>query len=144
MRGDIVSSRGVMEFHCIRLRRGDDLLLSIQQLCQEQGIQAGVVLSGVGCISEGCLRDAGGERLRHIPQPCEIVSLTGTVSIDRCHLHISLSREDLSTIGGHLMPGCIINTTGELIIGQLPGVRILVEDDPETGYDELVFDSGRS
>ena len=33
---------------------------------------------------------------------CEIVSLNGTVSRERCHLHIALSREDLSTVGGHL------------------------------------------
>lgn len=141
MEREIVSSRGVMEFHCLRLHRGDDLLLSIQQLCQRKFIQAGVVLSGVGCISEGYLRDAGGQIIRQVKEDCEIVSLTGTVSSDRCHLHISLSKEDLSTIGGHLMPGCIINTTCELVVGQLPGVRILVEDDPETGYDELVFDS---
>ena len=134
------SPRGVMEFHCLRLHRGDDLLLSIQQLYQKKFIQAGVVLSAVGCISEGRLRDAGGQNIRHLREDCEIVSLTGTVSSDRCHLHISLSREDLSTIGGHLVPGCIINTTCELVVGQLPGVRILVEDDPQTGYDELVFD----
>ena len=53
---------------------------------------------------------------------------------------ITLSKEDLSTIGGHLTKGCIINTTCELVIGILDGWRIGVEQDDETGYDELIFE----
>ncbi len=135
----MVSSRGEMVYHCVRLRRGQDLLLSIRQLCEEKKIAAGVVLSAVGCISEGRVRDASGVTVREIRDHCEIVSLNGTVSARRCHLHIALSREDLSTLGGHLCPGCIVNTTCELVIGALPGIRFGVEQDPETGYDELIF-----
>ena len=135
----MVSSAGEMKFHCIRLRRGQDLMLSIKELCREKNIAAGVVLSAVGCISEGRVRDASGVTIRQIEDHCEIVSLNGTVSAQRCHLHIALSKEDLSTIGGHLCPGCIINTTCELVIGELPGIRYGVEHDAETGYDELVF-----
>ena len=139
MRGSILSTAGQLKCHCVRLRRGDDLMLSIKELCREKHIAAGVVLSAVGCISKGRVRDASGVTIRVIPDHCEIVSLDGTVSETRCHLHISLSREDLSTIGGHLCPGCIINTTCELVIAELPGVRIDVEEDSETGYDELIF-----
>ena len=139
MRGSILSTAGQLKCHCVRLRRGDDLMLSIKELCREKHIAAGVVLSAVGCISKGRVRDASGVTIREIPDHCEIVSLDGTVSERRCHLHISLSREDLSTIGGHLCPGCIINTTCELVIAELPGVRIDVEEDSETGYDELIF-----
>ena len=135
----MVSSVGEMKFHCVRLRRGQDLMLSIKELCREKKIAAGVMLSAVGCISEGRVRDASGVTIREIHDHCEIVSLNGTVSARRCHLHIALSREDLSTIGGHLCPGCIINTTCELVIGELPGIRYGVEQDAETGYDELIF-----
>lgn len=137
----MVSARGEMIFHCLRLRRGDDLLLSIRELCREKNIQAGVVLSAVGCILRGRVRDASGVTVREIQDHCEIVSLNGTVSAQRCHLHIALSKEDLTTIGGHLCPGCIINTTCELVIGQLPGIRYGVEQDDETGYDELIFET---
>ena len=141
MRGSILSTTGTGTYHCIRLRRGDDLMLSIKELCREKHIAAGVVLSAVGCISQGRIRDASGVTIREIQDHCEIVSFNGTVSEARCHLHIALSKEDLSTIGGHLCPGCIINTTCELVIGELPGVRFGVEADTETGYDELVFES---
>lgn len=135
----MVSAKGEMIFHCVRLHRGDDLLLSIKKLCREKRISAGVVLSAVGCISQGRVRDASGVTIREIGDHCEIVSLNGTVSDVRCHLHIALSKEDLSTIGGHLCPGCIINTTCELVIGQLPGVSYGVEQDVQTGYEELIF-----
>ena len=135
----MITGNGTMKVHCIRRRRGDDLLLSIRRLCEEKQIAAGVVLSAVGCISKGFLRDASGITVREIPDHCEIVSLNGTVSRQRCHLHIALSKEDLSTVGGHLCPGCIINTTCELVIGELPGIRYDVEADAETGYDELIF-----
>lgn len=141
MERSILSSSGPMNCHCVRLHRGDDLMLSIKAVCQQKKISAGVVLSAVGCISEGRIRDASGVTIRNITDHWEIVSLNGTVSEARCHLHIALSREDLSTIGGHLCPGCIINTTCELVIAELPGIRFGVEHDPETGYDELIFQS---
>ena len=135
----ILSASGAMTCHCVRLHRGDDLLLSIRELAKQKNIAAGVVLSAVGCISKGRVRDASGVTVRDISDHCEIVSLNGTVSAQRCHLHIALSREDLATIGGHLCVGCIVNTTCELVIAELPGVSFGVENDPETGYDELIF-----
>ncbi len=128
-----------MKTICKRLHRGDDLLLSIRALAEEHRIPAAVVLSAVGCVSEGRVRDASGIRTRDITEHCEILSLNGTISKDRCHLHIALSKEDLSTVGGHLCQGCIINTTCELVLGILDGWSIGVEFDEETGYDELIF-----
>ncbi len=135
----IITGRGEMAVHCLRLRRGEDLLGSIRELCRDQNIQAGVVLSAVGCVSRARVRDASGVTIREIPDHCEIVSLNGTVSAERCHLHIALSREDLTTLGGHLCLGTVVNTTCELVIGTLPGIAYGVEADAETGYDELVF-----
>ena len=135
----IVAGSGNMVCHCIRLKRGEDLLESIKALCTLKNIRSGVVLSGVGCLLRGRLRDASGVNIREIPDHCEIVSLNGTVSAQRCHIHIALSKEDLSTVGGHLCPGCIVNTTCEVVIGELPEVEFGVEEDSETGYDELIF-----
>ena len=43
------------------------------------------------------------------------------------------------TIGGHLSDGCIINTTCELIILELPNYTFTREMDDSTGYKELVI-----
>ena len=128
-----------MKTHAIRLRRGADLLRSIEAFCAQKAIRAGVLLSGVGCVTRGRVRDASGVTIVDIPQPLEIVSLMGTVSEKRCHLHVSFSKEDLSVVGGHLVEGCIINTTCELVIGELDGWVYDVEFDAETGYDELII-----
>ena len=128
-----------MKTYTVRLRRGADLLKSIEELCVKNAIRAGVVLSAVGCVSRGRVRDAGGVNIVDIAEPLEIVSLMGTVSHTRCHLHVSFSKEDLSVVGGHLVSGCIINTTCELIIGELENCVYDVEFDEETGYDELIF-----
>ncbi len=128
-----------MRIICKRLRRGDDLLGSIRAIAEQERLDLAVVLSGVGCVTHVRLRDAGGVTVQEVEEPCEIVSLQGTVSTKRCHLHASFSREDLSTIGGHLMEGCTVNTTCELVLGELEDWRCDVEQDAETGYDEIVF-----
>lgn len=135
----VISTNGNMTVHSVRLHRGADLLLSIKALAQEKQIKVGVVLSAVGCVLQARLRDASGINIRDIDEHCEIVSLNGTVSEKRCHLHLALSKEDLSTVGGHMVEGCIVNTTCELVIGELSGQQIDVEFDEETGYKELIF-----
>ena len=141
MNRSIITGEGPARFHCVRLRRGDDLMESIKALCREKHILCGVILSGVGCLLSARIRDASGVTIRRVDRHCEIVSLNGTVSEARCHVHIALSGEDLGTIGGHLCPGCLVNTTCELVIAEVPGVVIEEEFDPETGYDELIFRS---
>lgn len=128
-----------MKTICQRLHRGDDLLASIEAIAKEHRLKAAVVLSAVGCVSRARVRDAGGVNCRNISEDCEIVSLTGTVSEVRTHLHIALSREDLTTLGGHLMPGCIINTTCELVLLELPDWQYGKVQDSQTGYDEIEF-----
>ena len=62
----IITGRGEMTCHGIRLKRGEDLLGSIRQVCRDKNIRGGVVLSGVGCISSGRVRDASGVNVREI------------------------------------------------------------------------------
>ena len=127
-----------MKTYAVRLRRGMDLLQSIEEFCVSRAIKAGVVLSGVGCVTKARVRDASGVTIVDIDEHMEIVSLMGTVSEKRCHLHVSFSKEDLSVIGGHLVEGCIINTTCELVIGEMENYVYDVEFDAETGYNELI------
>ena len=134
-----IKSSGSPVFHCIRLHRGDDLLLSIKELAQKENIKAAAVISSVGCVLKGRVRNAGATAVLEIPEHCEIISLNGTVSAKRTHLHISLAKADLSVVGGHLKEGCIIDTTCELILMEIPDVSYDTEYDESTGYEELIF-----
>ena len=134
-----IRTSGTPTYHCIRLHRGDDLLLSIEELAKKENIKAAVVISSVGCVLKGRVRNAGATAILDIPEPCEIICLNGTVSAQRTHLHIALSKSDLSTVGGHLKEGCIIDTTCELVLMEIPNISYNVEFDESTGYDELIF-----
>ncbi len=126
-----------MKQHVFRLRHGDDLLLSIADYCQTHNIQAGCVSCCVGCVTEAQIRSADGRTMHRLCQRLEIVSLTGTVSKNRCHLHVSFSKENLDVVGGHLCPGCLVNTTAEIVLTEIEDVVFSKEFDPETGYNEL-------
>jgi predicted DNA-binding protein with PD1-like motif len=128
-----------MNNYTFRLRPGDDLFGSIEIFVRERKIEAGCVLSGVGSLTRAVLRLANRDFYSEYDGHFEIVSLTGTVSVHGSHLHISISDGDGRTIGGHLVPGCKIYTTAEIVLAVFPDVvykRELFEDD--SGYEELV------
>lgn len=125
--------------HCFRLRRGQDLFAEVEYYAKAHHIAAGVILSGVGCLTRWEVRDASGVRVRSGEEPVEIVSLTATDAETGCHLHISLSRGGPVGVGGHLRPGCLVNTTAEIVLLELEDTAFSREPDPATGYDELVI-----
>ena len=128
-----------MKAHAFRLTRGDDLLLSLRAYAQEHGIRAAAIVSGVGCVTRAVIRDASGVTTHTLCGRYEIVSITGTVSSERTHLHIALAGEDMQVLGGHLCEGTLVNTTCEVVLLELNGVVFTKEFDPETGYNELLI-----
>lgn len=128
-----------MKAHAFRLRRGDDLLSSLRAYACANGIRAAAIVSGVGCVTQAIIRDASGVTTHELCGRYEIVSITGTVSSARTHLHIALAGEDMQVIGGHLCEGTIVNTTCEVVLLELSGTEFSKEFDPETGYNELVI-----
>lgn len=125
--------------HCFRLRRGQDIYEELKKYVCDHHIKAATIVSAVGCVSQGRIRNAGGINIVTIEEPMEIVSVIGTLSEERMHIHCSFSKEDLSTIGGHMVKGCIVNTTAEIVLLELDEVSFGLEFDKETGYDELVI-----
>ncbi len=99
-----------------RLKPDQEIFSEIESLCLSENIEAGVILSLVGSVKRAALRFANQENASEIAGPHEIVSVTGTVSKTGCHIHMSISNGDGTTIGGHLLPGAIVYTTVELVI----------------------------
>ena len=122
-----------------RLLPGQDLRFEIEQFVQDHHVKAGVVLSLVGCLTQLCLRVADGKTVKIWKEPFEIVSVTGTVSENGCHLHLSASNQEGQTYGGHLKEGCLVGTTVELVIAVFEEIAYYREPDEQTGYDELVI-----
>jgi predicted DNA-binding protein with PD1-like motif len=128
-----------MKTHTFRLKPRQDLFDSIEDFARQNNIQAGVVLSAVGSLTHATLRLANKNHYNKYDGHFEIVSITGTVSIHGSHIHISISDGDGKTIGGHLVSGCKIYTTAEIVLAEFEDVvykRELLEND--SGYEELV------
>lgn len=128
-----------MRAYALRLVHGQDIRRELMRFAGEKHIAAAALLSMVGCVSRARLRDATGVRVRDLDGDREIVSATGTVSAARTHVHIALADENLCTLGGHLADGCIVNTTAEIVLLELGGLRFSGAFDPQTGYDELLI-----
>jgi len=130
-----------MRAHAFRLTPGADLRAELERLTRELSLGAGCIVSCVGSLSQARLRMPGAageaEAFRTFEGPMEIVSLAGTLGPDGPHVHISLARADGACIGGHLVAGCIVHTTAELVIGELQGVEFRRLPDAATGYSEL-------
>jgi predicted DNA-binding protein with PD1-like motif len=130
-----------MRILACRLPPGADLKAELMRLTREHGLSAGCILTGVGSLSRARLRMPSGageaEAFREFEEPMEILSLAGTLGPEGLHVHLVLSRRDGGCVGGHLVPGCVVGTTAELVIGELEDVRFRRPVDPATGYGEL-------
>ena len=127
-----------LRVHVFRLRPGDDLLGSIRAYVKANHIQAAVLLSAVGSLTQASIRYANQPEAHLHTGHFEIVSITGTVEEDGEHIHLSIATGQGNLIGGHLMTGCKIYTTGEVTLGEIQGVRFTRETDREgSGWDEL-------
>jgi uncharacterized protein len=127
-----------MHTHCLRLIPGQDLRPELQAFVQAQGLEAGIILTGLGSFTQASLRFAAADAATVIDGPLELISLSGTLSRHGMHLHGAVADAQGRIYGGHIMPGCLIRTTAEIAIATLPHLRLDRQIDPQTGYLELV------
>lgn len=120
-----------------RLLPGQDLKKELDALVEHHGIEASCILTCVGSLTTAVLRYANQETATTLTGHFEIVSLTGVMAKTGSHYHICISDEQGRCYGAHLMEGCIIYTTAEIVIACIPGVSYLRTFDPRTGYPEL-------
>lgn len=129
----------------VRLRPGDDLKQGIVALARRENVEAGCVLACVGSLTRAVVRFAGQAEATTRNGPFEIVSLTGTVAqAGAVHLHICLTDSNGIAWGGHLMDGCAVYTTAEIVLARLPALQFRRETDAQTGYAELVIETAQT
>ncbi len=126
-----------MSIYAFRLSPQQDLKEALETAVKTNNMTAGVILSSVGSLSHIHLRLAGGKNYLTLTQDFEILSLNGTLSIYGSHLHLAVGDSHGKTYGGHLMAGCIIRTTAEIVIQRIDSVDFKRELDDKTGYKEL-------
>ena len=123
--------------YVFRLKPGEDLRKSIEAIVKEKNIKAGWINTCVGSLTDYTIRFANRQEGIRGSGHFEIISLTGTVSVNGSHLHISISDSTGKTIGGHLLDGCKIYTTAEIVIGSTTAYEFIRKKDGSTEWEEL-------
>lgn len=113
-----------------RIFEDEDLADAIKDRVERSGVRAGFV-SVIGALKNmvaGCYKEGEYKYIR-IGGPLEIVSCTGNVAIDEnretvIHAHLGVSNEKGEAFGGHLMKGCAVGPTAELVIIEALGIGL--------------------
>ena len=123
--------------HAFRLLPGVDLRLSIEDFVKENNIEAGWVACCIGSLTTYSIRFANQPEAENGNGYFEILNCSGTVSIHGSHLHLCVADNKGKTIGGHLMFGCRIYTTAEIIIVESADYIFSRVHDTQTLFKEL-------
>ncbi|MCA9379749.1 DNA-binding protein [Candidatus Dojkabacteria bacterium] len=126
-----------------RLHKGSDLKLEIKKIAKKNHFSAACIVNAVGSLSKLIIRTdvRDGKPVIKEYGKVEIVSLIGTIGKDGGHLHIHIAggQTNGNVVGGHLVDGCIVHTTVELMFLVMDDIVFQTELDPKTGFDELVI-----
>ena len=126
-----------IDVYTIRLKPGNDLKKSIQEFIDSARLSAAWIVTCAGSLTKYNIRFANEAHSVEGEGHFEIVGLGGTLSVNGSHLHISISDSTGKTIGGHLVEGCIIYTTAEIVIQSTSGFIYTRENDGSTPWKEL-------
>ncbi|MCY1208031.1 hypothetical protein D9M72_196470 [compost metagenome] len=127
-----------MQSHPLRLSPGDDLRVALEAVLSQLKLHAAFVVQGIGSLSVAQLRFAGEEDPSELRGNLEILTLAGSLSPDGAHLHMSVADSRGRVFGGHVVRGCTVRTTAEILLALLPEHRFAREYDQSSGFMELV------
>jgi predicted DNA-binding protein with PD1-like motif len=132
----------MLSTHPLRLKPGADLKKEIEIYVKSQNIKAGWIATCAGSLRHYNIRFANQPEGATGDGHFEIVSLTGTVSSNGSHIHISISDSTGKTTGGHLLNDNIVYTTAEIIIQVDDAFTFTREKDGSTPWEELQIKKG--
>ena len=120
----------------VRLKPGTDVLLGLQEACERNGINNGVILSAIGSLQDPHYCNpvelptkAGygyGETL-HLTGPIELTSASGIICHDdegntNLHVHMTVTDRHGNAHGGHLVEGTKVLLTVDVILAEIEGL----------------------
>ncbi len=127
----------------VRLAYGELLLESLQEICRQEKIRNGVILTGFGSLTDVAVSGAMGPSFpprkffrRTTPRGVEIVGMAGVIADYHIHCHLVLSDKNRA-FGGHLEPGCRILSLAEIALMRVDGIKLARLVDATTGQKLL-------
>ena len=146
MKKPITAIGTVTRVMAVRLQPGMDVLLGLEEACRENGINNGVIVSGIGGVTTAVICDPMVFPERRQPynygdpivlnEPLSISGLSGIICHDdngevNPHLHISLSDMQGKAYAGHLKEGTVTMLTVDAVIAEIGGLSMSRKFDPE-------------
>lgn len=125
-------------FAAIRLQPGEDPLAALRALQRRTGAAAMALVTCVGSLTRAVIRHANRDEASEYRGHFEITALTGTIDPAGQHLHLTIADGEGRAFGGHLLPGCEIYTTAEIVVLILDDLGFARAPCPLSGHDELV------
>ena len=125
-------------YYALRLLPGDEVLSQLRTFIQQHQLSAAWIAGCTGSMTDVALRYAGRDETTLLRGTWEVISLSGTLELTGEHLHLSISDPQGAMLGGHMMPGCTVRTTLEIIIGELTAFTFSRQPCEVSGYEELV------
>lgn len=125
---------------------GEDVLASIETVAKEHGVKS-AQLSLIGAVSKAKLgyfhRQTSEYRDFTVDEDVEVVSCIGDISTHESnivvHAHMIVADEAGKCWGGHLLPGCEVSVTMELVIIETE-IELIRKRDDMTGLNLLHID----
>tara|TARA_Y100001968_G_C19203506_1_gene641142 strand:+ start:206 stop:817 length:612 start_codon:yes stop_codon:yes gene_type:complete len=122
-----------MEYHFYKFSAGADVYSSLNQLQIHRNLSS-FIISAVGDLSKVSFKCPLNNKPIILEKKLEIINLSGYVICEKSHLHISVSDENCSVFGGHLMTGTTVLKSLDVLIGVAPN---LTQKSISTANDSL-------
>ncbi len=150
-----VAEAGIGRVLAIRMAPGDDLFGTTLKICKEKDVKAGVILSVAASLQKAVLRNVWqfpdpfpiNDECRiftPINGPLELLQMSGNITQTEAgepylhaHVTISMGRPEATCFGGHLVEGCTIFSTCEMVLAELSDISFMRLMDQHTLVGEV-------
>lgn len=121
-----------------RFHKGEDILERLNELVRQNRVTAGsfIAIGAAEKATVGFFVGGGRYSTVSLNGPFEVLSCVGNVGLKEdapfVHAHITFADKEGRTWGGHLMPGCTVDATFEVVLQAYDGLGLSRKFDPAT------------
>lgn len=140
-----IPDKGKTRTIMVSFKRGELVLEGLTKYLKDEGIDAGLIISGIGSMDICNLHYIKGTGLPpedefvHLNSPVEIGGLQGSIAGGSPHIHMTVYDHGTGKhYSGHLEPGSRCCYRVELGIITLDGVKTQRAVDPKTGLIDIL------
>jgi len=153
MRSKLIAESELGRRYVLVLERGDELMAEVKAFAEHERLRA-AEFTGIGAVASAKLAAFDPDKREYVdiadPEQAELVSLNGRITLPKdadpanppeerqLHVHCVLSREDGSTIAGHVFE-LVVRPTCEVFVAESTE-HVARREDPDSGLPVISLD----